>query len=161
MRLIQAPTNTQKGRLLIVTNVGTAAFTLGDATVQQGINVSPGVSSLWEWNGTAWVPLDGGIGRDPIQAGNLNTSVNAPRAGRFTEYKITNIAAGDVALTCVTTGAIVGDVIRFTRTDTNAHTATIQDHTPATQFVMPNSKINFCDVRFNGTSFEFMAGGTQ
>lgn len=173
MRTIPAPTDaTLHGRRVKVINVGTAAFTVGDATQLQGVNLSPGntpggaASSNkgnaceFMWSGTAWCIVNEPL-QDPVQAGTANATGNTPRAGRVTEYQITNIAGGDVVLTCTLTGAIIGDVILFTRPDANAHTATINNSAAAAQFVMPNSKKNFCKVRYNGSDWEFMEGGTQ
>lgn len=174
MRTIPPPTTAaQRGRRLRIVNTGTAAFTIGDATLKQGVYLLPGnvpgattattnkgQGCEFEWNGAAWVVVSEPSPATPVPGGLINATGNIPRLGRFTQYKVT-LLGGAIVLTAPLTGALIGDVILVTRTDANAHTATINNNAAAAQFVMPASKVNFAMIQFNGTDWEYMSGGTQ
>lgn len=170
MRTIAAPTTATAGRKIKICNVGTAVFCVGDATQKQGINLPPGTTPggaasankgdgcEFLWNGTAWIPISYSTPLSAVHAGTANGTGNVTRVGRFTQYDISTLA-GAIVLTCILTGALIDDVIRFTRTDTTANTVTINNNAAAAQFVMVASKKNFCDVRYNGTDWELFASG--
>ena len=174
MRTIPPPTATGiDGRVITVVNVGTAPFTIGDETLKQGVNLLPGnvpgataatglkgQGAQFEWNGSFWVVVSEPSPQTPVAGGLINATGSIPRLGRYTQYKVTNTAAA-VVLTAPLTGALRGDEIEVTRTDTAANTVTINNNAAAALFVQPVSKVNFTVIRFTGTDWEFVAGGTQ
>jgi hypothetical protein len=66
-------------------------------------------------------------------------------------------------LTVGTTGAVAGDELTITRTSTDAQTyAIVNGGTGAgTLVTMPNSKINFADIQFDGTNWALKRTGAQ
>lgn len=161
MRLLQVPTSATAGRLCCVENAtgSTASFTVGDVALKQGVNLNPGMSCWFEYDGAAWIVLSNPT-QDPIQGADLtNADVTSLRAGLVTEY---TLPAGTLSAnhtnTPPTTGARKGDVLIITRLDVTANTYAVIG---VTTFTMPASKVNFSVFRYNGTGWQFVSGGTQ
>jgi hypothetical protein len=167
------PTNaTAPGRLLIAINVGTVPVLIGDATLQQNVNLMPGAATskgqgcVFEWDGTAWVPISAFLAT-PAQGANLgDASVTLTRAGQFSQYTMpagTLSTGRTVTLPSAAQGAQPGDVALVSRLDVSANTLTIANGGPGAGnlFVMPVSKVNSLMARFDGTNWQFMFGGAQ
>lgn len=59
---LPTPTDTTAGRSVVVSNVGSAAFTMG------GVSIEPARSAVFVWNGSVWSALGGGSGNcDPTK----------------------------------------------------------------------------------------------
>jgi len=161
MRTLAAPSVATAGRRCIVesSTASTASFTVGDATLKQGVNLGPGQACEFEWNGAAWIPL-ACTAQDPIQGAALTDAAGASaRAGQITQYTLpATTLSTNRTNTLSTTGAIKGDVQIVTRLDVTANTYTVAG---AQNFVMPASKINFCTFRFDGAAWQFVSGGSQ
>jgi hypothetical protein len=174
MLLLPAPSNTAPGKLIWIQNIGTAAALFGDTTQKQGVNIPPGNvpgttnaasankgnTAGFLWNGVAWCPLDGGLGI-PVEAGATSATTGAAtaaRVGRFTRY-IQGVT-GAVTLGLSAVGALIGDVIRITRTDfAQASTVTVQDSAGVTIAVLPVSSRGFVDATYAGANWILSACG--
>ncbi len=167
------PTNAAAhGRYLCVVNVGTASFLVGDATLQQNVNLMPGAAGskgqgcIFMWNGTAWVPLSA-FYPIPAQGANLgDANVTVTRAGAFSQYTMpgSSMSANrTVTLPSAAQGALPGDVALISRLDTTAFSLTVANGGPGAGniAVLPASKQNFAMAWFNGTNWIFMSCGVQ
>lgn len=160
MRLIQPPTDPTVGRVCIVesSRSSTASFTVGDAVLKQGVNLDPGMASLWEWDSGAWLVV-GVPTQDPIQGANLTDGAStSARAGLVTQYTLpTATLSADRANTLSTTGARKGDLLLVTRLDVTGFAYTVVG---IQIFIMPGGAQNFAWFRFTGTGWQLISVGT-
>lgn len=79
---------------------------------------------------------------------------NAAALGRVTRYNCPTLSQNNVT-TLVTTGAVVGDVIRITRTDTSAHTLAVANGGAGvgTIATIASAKAGFVQAYFDGTNW--------
>jgi hypothetical protein len=164
--------NTAHGRYLVTVNVGTVSFLIGDATLAQNLNLNPGAAAskgqgcVWEWDGTAWVPISAFLAT-PAQGANLgDANVTVTRAGQFSQYTLpagTLSTGRTVTLPSSAQGALPGDVALVSRVDATANTLTVANGGGGggNLIVMPASKINFVMAWFNGVNWIYMSGGAQ